>query len=121
MSYSSGVHVRLIVISSLRLLAFATTMSGLEDGNPFGYLSQSALTSQDNALFESDVDVNWLHSASTVALNGPALRPPAVSFQIPQFLQHGPPMLAHGGGAEVLPAAVFKNQSPTPNWSNWTL
>lgn len=32
-----------------------------------------------------------------------------VQFQIPQFMYTGPPPLAHGGGAEVLPPGTFNH------------
>ena len=32
-----------------------------------------------------------------------------VQFQIPQFMNCGPPTLAHGGGAEVLPLGTFNH------------
>lgn len=39
----------------------------------------------------------------------------AVQLQIPQFIYGGAPTLAPGGGAEVLPAAMF-NQDSTSSW-----
>lgn len=33
----------------------------------------------------------------------------AVQFQIPHFMLNGPPTLAPGGGAEVLPAGLLDN------------
>jgi hypothetical protein len=41
----------------------------------------------------------------------------SIQFQIPQFMMFGPPTLAVGGGAEVLPPSMFINtQSDT--WLN---
>lgn len=40
----------------------------------------------------------------------------SVQFQIPQFMLNGPPTLALGGGAEVLPAGMFNNQGSS--WFN---
>lgn len=41
----------------------------------------------------------------------------SVQFQIPQFMLNGPPTLAPGGGAEVLPAGMFN--SPGGMASTW--
>ena len=37
----------------------------------------------------------------------------SVQFQIPKFMLNGPPTLAPGGGAEVLPAGMF---NPGASW-----
>ncbi|KAF9218818.1 hypothetical protein BS17DRAFT_479053 [Gyrodon lividus] len=44
--------------------------------------------------------------------------PHAVQFQIPQFMFNGPPILAPGGGAEVLPAGLLDNPNSlaTSSW-----
>jgi hypothetical protein len=41
----------------------------------------------------------------------------SVQFQIPQFMLDGPPTLALGGGAEVLPTGMFN--SPGTMASSW--
>ena len=41
----------------------------------------------------------------------------SVQFQIPQFMLNGPPTLALGGGAEVLPAGIFND--PGAMASSW--
>lgn len=40
-----------------------------------------------------------------------------IQFQIPQFMYNGPPILAPGGGAEVLPAGLL--DSPGSFASSW--
>jgi hypothetical protein len=40
-----------------------------------------------------------------------------LQFQIPQFMYNGPPILAPGGGAEVLPAGLL--DSPGSFASTW--
>jgi hypothetical protein len=51
---------------------------------------------------------------------GSALDPfaatPALQFQMPQFLLDGPPTLAPGGGAEVLPAGFVSSKSLASAW-----
>ncbi|KAG9313649.1 hypothetical protein JVU11DRAFT_5981 [Chiua virens] len=42
----------------------------------------------------------------------------AVQFQIPQFMLNGPPVLAPGGGAEVLPAGLLES-GPNSLASSW--
>ena len=44
--------------------------------------------------------------------------PHAVQFQIPQFMLNGPPVLAPGGGAEVLPAGLL-DSGPDSLASSW--
>lgn len=44
--------------------------------------------------------------------------PHAVQFQIPQFMLNGPPILAPGGGAEVLPAGLL-DSAPDSFASSW--
>jgi len=41
----------------------------------------------------------------------------AIQFQIPQFMYNGPPILAPGGGAEVIPAGLLDN--PGSFASSW--
>ncbi len=41
---------------------------------------------------------------------------PALHFQMPQFMLDGPPTLAPGGGAEVLPAGFVSSKSLTSAW-----
>lgn len=41
---------------------------------------------------------------------------PALHFQMPQFMLDGPPTLAPGGGAEVLPAAYVSSKSLASAW-----
>ncbi len=52
--------------------------------------------------------------------SGPALYPsaitPSLHFQMPQFMLDGPPTLAHGGGAEVLPAGFGSSESLASAW-----
>jgi hypothetical protein len=40
----------------------------------------------------------------------------SLHFQMPQFLLDGPPTLAHGGGAEVLPAGFGPSESIASAW-----
>jgi hypothetical protein len=51
---------------------------------------------------------------------GSALDPfaptPALQFQMPQFMLDGPPTLAPGGGAEVLPAGCVSSKSLASAW-----
>lgn len=51
---------------------------------------------------------------------GPAQDPfaaaPSLQFQMPQFMLDGPPTLAPGGGAEVLPAGFGSSKSLTSAW-----
>jgi len=41
----------------------------------------------------------------------------SIHFQIPQFMLNGPPTLAMGGGAEVMPAGMFND--PATMASSW--
>ncbi|KAF8504451.1 hypothetical protein F5888DRAFT_1792094 [Russula emetica] len=41
---------------------------------------------------------------------------PALQFQMPQFMLDGPPTLAPGGGAEVLPAGIVSSKSLASAW-----
>jgi hypothetical protein len=41
---------------------------------------------------------------------------PALQFQMPQFMLDGPPTLAPGGGAEVLPAGFVSSKSLASAW-----
>jgi hypothetical protein len=51
---------------------------------------------------------------------GSALDPlaigPSLHFQMPHFMLDGPPTLAHGGGAEVLPAGFGSSESLASAW-----
>lgn len=40
----------------------------------------------------------------------------SVQFQIPQFMLNGPPTLAPGGGAEVLPTGMFNAGGMGTSW-----
>lgn len=40
----------------------------------------------------------------------------SVQFQIPQFMLNGPPTLAPGGGAEVLPAGMYNAGGMGASW-----
>ena len=54
-------------------------------------------------------------SSSGSALD-PFAAPPALQFQMPQFMLDGPPTLAQGGGAEVLPAGFVSSKSLASAW-----
>lgn len=41
---------------------------------------------------------------------------PALQFQMPQFMLDGPPTLAPGGGAEVIPAGYVSSKSLASAW-----
>lgn len=40
----------------------------------------------------------------------------SLPFQMPQFMLDGPPTLAHGGGAEVLPTGFGSSESLASAW-----
>ncbi|KAF4586608.1 blue light receptor [Pleurotus pulmonarius] len=87
---------------------------GPQDGQSHVSNSNSYTTSTGTSYTSSNV-VHDDHVAS--AFSNP------VQLQIPQFIYGGPPMLAPGGGAEVLPAASlnnswFANNGFTPRFSN---
>lgn len=46
----------------------------------------------------------------------PLAATPALHFQMPQFMLDGPPTLAPGGGAEVLPAGFVSSKSLASAW-----
>jgi hypothetical protein len=46
----------------------------------------------------------------------PSAATPALQFQMPQFMLDGPPTLAPGGGAEVLPAGFVSSKSLASAW-----
>jgi hypothetical protein len=50
------------------------------------------------------------------ALDPPFAATPALQFQMPQFMLDGPPTLAPGGGAEVLPAGFVSSKSLASAW-----
>ena len=69
------------------------------------------VSTTDSAFPPSYATGHW-----TVNDQPPASRTRAVQFQMPQFMQSGPPLLAQGGGVEVLPAAMFVKNNPNADW-----
>ena len=63
--------------------------------------SSSSPSINDHAYVQS-----YYPSSLGSALN-PLAVPPSLQFQMPQFMLDGPPTLAPGGGAEVLPASFM--------------
>lgn len=88
----------------------------MSDGMPFAYLTQSSNARNDNdSLVYSQIQPSWSSATSSSTLGQPL-----VQFHMPHFMHNGPPTLAHGGGAEVIPAAVFNsiNQNTYPSWTS---
>ncbi|KAF8551165.1 hypothetical protein OG21DRAFT_319673 [Imleria badia] len=76
---------------------------------------------QDHRLAYDDADCHYTHGQHSYppeATHHDHHHSHAVQFQIPQFMLNGPPILAPGGGAEVLPAGLLDN-APDSFASSW--
>lgn len=61
-------------------------------------------------------DYAYVQSSSLGSALDTFAAPPALQFQMPQFMLDGPPTLAPGGGAEVLPAGFVSSKSIASAW-----
>lgn len=66
----------------------------------------------------ADNDADCHYSRSHHAYQPESTSHHGLHFQIPQFMLNGPPVLAPGGGAEVLPASLLDSgsDSSTSSW-----
>lgn len=81
-----------------------------------GHLQEPAASSSSSPSINDYAYVQSQYPSSV----GSALDPFAVAsslhFQMPQFMLDGPPILAPGGGAEVLPAGFVSSESFASAW-----
>lgn len=83
------------------------------------YLAQSqdpTPTSSSSAPINDYAYVQSNYPSSLGSALDPFAAPPALQFQMPQFMLDGPPTLAPGGGAEVLPAGFGSSKSLASAW-----
>jgi hypothetical protein len=83
------------------------------------YLAQSQdpiTTSSSSAPINDYAYVQSNYPSSLGSALDPFAAPPALQFQMPQFMLDGPPTLAPGGGAEVLPAGFGSSKSLASAW-----
>ncbi|KAF5353155.1 hypothetical protein D9758_008716 [Tetrapyrgos nigripes] len=71
-------------------------------------------------LEDDDYSQDYEYSSHAPASSSQPYRGPGqVRLQIPQFISSGAPMLAPGGGAEILPAGMFSNAAQSGIASSW--